>query len=61
MFCQINLLSANKDPEIIRQKIAKELEAGRITGPFKSPPFTNFRVSLILAPSSEFVSSSIPS
>lgn len=42
-----NLPSANKAPNIIRQKIAKELAAGRIAGPFKTPPFTNFRVSPI--------------
>ena len=42
-----NLPSANKAPDIIQQKIAKELAAGRKAGPFKTPPFINFRVSPI--------------
>ena len=40
-----NLPSANKAPDIVRQKITKELEAGRVAGPFQTVPFTDFRVS----------------
>lgn len=40
-----NLPSANKDPDIVKQKIAKELAAGRVAGPFLTPPFKDFRVS----------------
>lgn len=29
-----NLLSARKEPEILKTKIIKELEAGRVVGPF---------------------------
>jgi hypothetical protein len=40
-----NLRSANQMPEIVREKIYKELRAGRLLGPFTSPPFKNFRIS----------------
>lgn len=42
-----NLKSANQNPDIVRQKLAKELMEDRIAGPFKEAPFTNFRVSPI--------------
>ena len=42
-----NLPSANKAPDVVRHKIAKELDAGRVADPFKTPPFPNFRVSPI--------------
>lgn len=32
-----NLPSANKKPDIVQSKINKELEAGRVAGPFISP------------------------
>ena len=35
----------NKAPDIVRQKITKELEAGRVVGPFQTVPFPDFRVS----------------
>ena len=40
-----NLLSARQQPQVVDQKLAKELEAHRLAGPFDSPPFPVFRVS----------------
>ncbi|KAM3936556.1 uncharacterized protein RB166_007084 [Leptodactylus fuscus] len=40
-----NLKSARDLPEILREKIEKEVSLGRIVGPFPSPPFPNLRVS----------------
>ncbi|XP_067318612.1 uncharacterized protein [Anolis sagrei] len=40
-----NLKSAAQMPEVLSGKIAKELAAGRIAGPFLAPPLDNFRVS----------------
>ena len=40
-----NLLSAAQHPELVDSKLAKEVLAGRVLGPFKHPPFDNFRVS----------------
>ena len=40
-----NLLSAAQHSEIVDSKLAKELFAGRVLGPFKHSPFDNFRVS----------------
>ena len=40
-----NLLSAIKNPGAVNAKLAKELEADRLAGPFSSPPFPFFRLS----------------
>ena len=40
-----NLKPALENSDIVQQKIQKEIEAGRVEGPFESPPFDNFRVS----------------
>lgn len=40
-----NLKSALENPQIVSLKLQKELEAGRIAGPFPSPPFKNVRSS----------------
>ena len=40
-----NLLSANDQPNIVTDKLHKEIEAGRVAGPFSAPPFDNFVVS----------------
>ena len=40
-----NLLSAQHNPEAVDAKIAKELAAGRLAGPFQSPPISPFIVS----------------
>ena len=40
-----NLASAYQNPEIVSAKLDKELQAHRIAGPFKAPPFPTFRVS----------------
>ena len=40
-----NLLSARLKPGVVDVKLAKELEAGRIAGPFTLPPFARFRIS----------------
>lgn len=40
-----NLQSALERPEITSAKLRKECEAGRIVGPFSTPPFPNFRCS----------------
>ena len=40
-----NLLSAIKNPTAVEVKTAKELAAGRLAGPFLSPPISPFIVS----------------
>ena len=40
-----NLLPATQQPQVVDQKVAKELEAHRLAGAFDSPPFPAFRVS----------------
>ena len=40
-----NLKSALEQPEIISAKLRKECDAGRIVGPFSTPPFSKFRCS----------------
>lgn len=40
-----NLVSAINNPEIVDNKLAKEIHAGRIIGPFDQPPLDNLRVS----------------
>ena len=42
-----NLKSALENPEEVKKKLTKEIEAGRIAGPFRSPPFKIFRCSPI--------------
>lgn len=42
-----NIKSANQHPEIVLQKIQKELRMGRIAGPFDQRPLANLRVSPI--------------
>jgi len=41
-FISPNLKSATENPQVIINKLGKEREAGRIVGPFSSPPFLNF-------------------
>ena len=49
-----NLKSAEDRPDVLTQKIAKEVAAGRIAGPFALPPFPNLQVSpLGLVPKKE--------
>jgi hypothetical protein len=39
-FCSKNLISANQNPGVVSAKLAKEIVAGRIVGPFSHPtPF----------------------
>ena len=40
-----NLKSALERPDITRAKLHQECDAGRIVGPFSTPPFLNFRCS----------------
>ena len=40
-------LSVQQNPEIVSAKISEELAAGRLAGPFDTPPFPNFRVSAL--------------
>ena len=42
-----NIKSANQHPEIVQQKIQKELRMGRIAGPFDQRPLPTLRVSPI--------------
>ncbi len=42
-----NLRSALDNSEAVDAKLRKELEAGRIAGPFGGPSFPNFRVSTL--------------
>lgn len=49
-----NLKSANEHPNVVREKINKEVTEGRVAGPFSMPPFKSFRVSPIgLVPKKE--------
>ena len=41
-----NLLSAKANPEVVENKLQKELEADRISGPFDRPPLPNLIVPL---------------
>ena len=40
-----NLLSTRQWPQVVDQKLAKELETHRLAGPFDTPSFPVFRVS----------------
>ena len=40
-----HLKSALEQPELVKAKLGKECNAGRILGPFTTPPFSNFRTS----------------
>ena len=40
-----NLLSAQQHPHVVDEKLAKELAAHRLAGPFDTPPFPNLRIS----------------
>ena len=42
-----NLKSALEHPEVIDEYLKEEIQAGRIEGPFRTPPFTSFRCSPI--------------
>ena len=49
-----NLKSAKDNPSIVQEKIQKEIQSGRVEGPFSDPPFNAFRVSpLGLVPKKE--------
>ena len=41
------MLSARAQPQVVDQKIAKELDAQSFAGPFETPPFPVFRVSFL--------------
>ena len=43
--CTNNLISAMQHPEVVDTKLSKEMQSGRIQGPFNYPPFSNLRVS----------------
>lgn len=46
-----NLCSARIYPDIVQDKISKEVNEGRVAGPFCRPPFVNFRLSpLVIVP-----------
>ncbi|XP_066463235.1 uncharacterized protein [Eleutherodactylus coqui] len=52
-FCH-NLKSARDNKELVMEKLLKEVELGRMAGPFQEPPFGNLRVSpLGLVPKKE--------
>lgn len=40
-----NLKSVRQFPEVVREKVSKEIAEGRMAGPFKFPPFSDFRIS----------------
>ena len=42
-----NLQSALQNPDVVSGKLMKEIEAGRVVGPFKAPPYPTFRTSPI--------------
>lgn len=39
-----NLKSVNLFHHIVKEKLNKEVSKGRMAGPFKNPPFINFRI-----------------
>ena len=43
--CPSNSQTINDAPEIIRDKLRKEIAAGRIAGPYDAPPFQPFHIS----------------
>ena len=43
--CSNNLVSASEHASIVDQKLAKEIQAGRIIRPFEKPPLHNLKVS----------------
>ena len=45
--CAKNLLSAIQNPEAVDAKLDKEIAAHRIAGPYSSPTFPQFRISLL--------------
>ena len=50
----LNIMSAYQHPEVVHQKIQKELRMGRIAGPFANRPLPTFRVTPIdLVPKKE--------
>ena len=53
------MLSARQQPQVVDQKLAKELEAHRLAGPFNTPPedpclFANYRLISLLPNFSKF-------
>ena len=42
-----NLASAIQQPSVVEAKLVKEIDAGRIAGPFTAPPFGQFCVSFL--------------
>ena len=46
-FSSGNMKSANQHSDVVSKYIATETKAGRIKGPFKTPPFSTFRCSPI--------------
>ena len=38
-------MSASEHPDRVDQKLTKEIEEGRIVGPFAEPPLPNLRIS----------------
>lgn len=49
-----NLKSVELFPQVVTEKDFKEIEEGRIAGPFKYPLFSNFRISpLVVVPKRE--------
>ena len=42
-----NLPTAKLDPQIIRNKLQKEVTLGRMLGPFPDPPFSDLMCSLV--------------
>ena len=40
-----NLIPATENPEVVDAKISKELQTGRLAGPFRIRPFYSFRIS----------------
>lgn len=43
--CSKNLLSAYENPTVVQTKIDKEVNLGRLAGPFSLPPFSKFCIS----------------
>lgn len=41
----VNLRSAREHPDVVREKLYKEVRLGRMLGPFLSPPLLNMMVS----------------
>ena len=46
----VNLISARQHPGMVRDKLTKEIQLGRVAGPFISPPWDHAGVPIGVSP-----------